>query len=170
MKLIRISSLRYALNCNRSAGVQKITLNHSGRKMHNPYESPKTKQDLVKLSKLNSILRWIACLVLGYMALMPLLVDSMPLSAKLFGASLHLFLAVGVIRRGRAFHLGVAIFMLIKMATQAYFMNRAIMNMNFISESFPSDPWLFFAKSVIPHAIILVCTAALYLRSKSNNL
>ena len=134
--------------------------------MQNPYESPKTQEETVELSWVDPILRWIGCLALGYLAVMPLISKSIPLGTKLFGAAMFLFLARGVVLKGRKFHLGVAIFMIAVLSLQAYFMNKAIMIGNFGSLPSPANPWLVFAKSVIPHATIVACTAALYFRMK----
>lgn len=112
------------------------------------------------------ILRWLGCLALAYLAVGTLIGHFIPVATKSVLVPLYLFLAVGVIRFGMKFHLGLAVFMVVKMLVEAYFTNAAIKSLLSANPSFPADPWWLFARSAIPYVIILVCTLALYFRSK----
>ena len=132
--------------------------------MNTPYVPPKATERPLVVSGANRILRWIGALCFGYLAVMTFFSDFISLSSKFVSVPLNAFLAIGLVRLGRKFCIGVAILMVVMISVQAYYNKIAIANPESIAIRIPDSPWLVFARSIIPHLSILVCVLALSIR------
>lgn len=132
--------------------------------MISPYDPPKTTESQIPTSRADSILRWIGVLCFGYLVLGIIFSDYIALTFKIVGVVLNSFLAIGLLRLGRRFCLGVAIFLGVTISVQAYFTQAAIANWQSIQIPIPNAPWMIFARAIIPHLIILACAATLFYR------
>ena len=121
--------------------------------MFSQYDPPKSTDRRIVDSRLNWILRWIGALSFGYLAVITILSDFISQSSKYVSVPLTFFLAFGLLRLGRKFCLGVAIFIAVIIFVHAYF-----------NLTEPDSTWLAFARSGVPHLTILVCAFALYFR------
>ncbi len=135
--------------------------------MSNPYAPPETREEGSREAwSKDSTLRRLGAISVAYI-LVRVLLNSFPdLPTKLTALALMGAFIYGFLRGGRKYQLGIALFMGLCIWVQAYFMNRAIAHPERLPIQLSRYPWLEFAASVIPHAIALLCAAALYVRAR----
>ena len=132
--------------------------------MSNPYAPPATREDVPeKPSNKDSILRQLGALSMGYVVVRAF---GSNLSGIWGGMEVIAVCIYGFLRGQRKFHLGIALFMALSIAVQAYFVNRAISHPERIPVNMGPHPWLDFARAILPHTIALACATALYVRAR----
>lgn len=135
--------------------------------MSNPYTPPTTKEDVPPTSSnKDTILRRIGALAFIYISVRSLINPFPDFQSALIGVAILGLLINGFLRGKRRFHFWIAFFMALSIATQAYFMNRAIQHPERLPVPMGPHPWLEFAVAIIPHTIALVCATALYIRAR----
>jgi len=132
--------------------------------MFNPYAPPNVEPEKGLAKEV--ILRRLGAFSLAYVAAMALWSRFPDLLTALGGAAIMSTCIYGFLRGGRKSHFGIAVFMLLSIATQGYFMNRAMAHPERLRIPLSTYPWLEFAGAVIPHLIALVCSSALYLKAR----
>lgn len=80
----------------------------NGLKMESPYTSPKDIDIELGTARVNRILRLIAALSFGYLAVTLSIAEFIPLFAKIVTVSWNAIGAIAILRRGAKFCLGVA--------------------------------------------------------------
>lgn len=135
--------------------------------MSDPYAPPETQDALPQAGPAaDRVLRWTGAICFIYLAAKELIREDPDASMKWTGLAVMAAMIYGFLHGGRKSHLGIAIFMAISIPTQAFFMSRAIANPGQLPTVLSPHPWLEFAIAVIPHAIALICSSALYVRAR----
>lgn len=139
--------------------------------MSNPHAPPST-QDTPQAASSNNhtTLRCIGALALTYSLTKLLwrfsnLRNALGILDIFVGSAFLSLLIFGFIRGRRTFHFWIALFMLLSISAQTYFMDRALAHPERLRMDPGAHPWLHFAFSLLPHTIALICAIALFIRA-----
>ena len=138
------------------------------RPMTNPYAPPSTREDVPPTpSNKDTILRRIGAVSLVYLLASTLWTLFPDFQNMLIGAAVMALFIYGFLRGRRRFHFWIALFMVLTISVQTYFMSRAMAHPEKLPTPLGPHPWLEFAVAIIPHSIAFGCAAALYIKARA---
>ena len=132
--------------------------------MTTPYDPPKSMEIRGVSSLVNSILRSLGVCCLLYKIGTIFLSKYVTLPIQVFHLVVDLFLIIGFLRMGRKFFLCTGCYFFVTITLQAYFTQLTMARQDSIQTPVIDVSWLIFARSIVPHGIILLCSLLLFYR------